>query len=64
MNIDLSKIDNIAFAGIDRNDHPDYCDAYIESADYGGVPMAADQLANLEEAYPDWVYEKLVDYLN
>ena len=62
--MDLSKIDNIAFTGIDRNDHPDYANAYIDSADYDGVPMTADELATLEESYSDWVYKKLVDYLN
>lgn len=62
--MDLSKIDNIAFAGIDRNDHPDYSNSYIESADYDGVSMTADQLADLEEAYPDWIYEQLVECLN
>jgi hypothetical protein len=31
-NIDLAKINNIEFAGIDNKDYPDYCDSYISSA--------------------------------
>ena len=35
MNYDL--IDNIELDGIDTNDYPDFCDAYIVSADYDGL---------------------------
>jgi len=42
MKIELIK--NIEFGGIDWTDYPDMCDVYIESADYDGVPMDADQL--------------------
>ena len=31
-NIDLGKINNIEFDGIDNKDYPDYCDSYISSA--------------------------------
>jgi hypothetical protein len=31
-NIDLAKINNIEFAGIDNKDYPDYVDSYISSA--------------------------------
>lgn len=42
MKIELIK--NIEFEGIDWEDHPDYCDVYIVSADYDGVPMDVDQI--------------------
>ena len=37
-------ITNIEFSGIDWADFPDMVDVYIESADYDGIPMDADQL--------------------
>lgn len=61
--IDHTKIDNIMFGGIDHNDYPDYCDAYILSADYDGTPMTDDQMDELnEDRY--FVYEKLWNFLN
>jgi len=63
MKLDLTKIDNIEFDGIDHNDYPDYCDAYITSADYDGIPMSDEQLDELNEN-SDFVYEKLMDYLH
>jgi hypothetical protein len=60
---DLSKIDNIEFDDIDHSDYPDFCDAYISSADYDGVPMTDDELAELNENEGEFVHEKLFDYL-
>jgi hypothetical protein len=42
--MEIKLIKNIEFGGIDWADYPDMCDVYIESADYDGVPMDADQL--------------------
>jgi hypothetical protein len=30
--IDVLKLHDVQVAGIDHRDHPDYCDAYIETA--------------------------------
>jgi len=62
--IDLSKIDNIEFDGIDHSDFPRFCDAYIISADYDGESMDADQLSELNEKYSEWAYEKLFDFFH
>lgn len=59
---DYSKIDNIEFDGIDHNDYPDFCDAYIVSADYDGEPMSEQQLTALSDDI-DFVQEKLHDKL-
>lgn len=56
--MDYSKIDNIQVEGIDTKDYPDFCDAYIASADYDGVPMTEEQLANLDS---DFVWECAMD---
>ena len=47
--IDYKKIDNIEIDGIDTKDYPDFCDAYIVSADYDGKPMTDEQLDELNE---------------
>jgi len=60
--MDYKKIDNIEIDGIDTKDYPDFCDAYICSADYDGVPMTDEQLDELNED-GDYVYEHIMDYL-
>ena len=59
--MDYKKIDNIEIDGIDTKDYPDFCDAYISSADYDGVPMTDKQLDELNED-GDYVYGHIMDY--
>ena len=54
--MDYKKIDNIEVDGIDTKDYPDFCDAFIASADYKGVEMTEEQLDELNEDR-DFVYE-------
>ena len=63
MNLDLGKIEDIEFGGIDHNDCPDYCDAYIESATYKGRDLTEEELEWVVDEHFDWVYEKLMDWL-
>ena len=63
MNLDLSKIEDIEFDGIDHNDYPDYCDAFIESATYKGRDLTEEELEWVGDDNSMWVYEKLMDYL-
>jgi hypothetical protein len=60
--IDLSKIDNIEFDQVDYSDYPDFCDAYILSADMNGIAMTEEELDELNENR-DFVHEKLFKYL-
>lgn len=60
LNYDL--IDNIEFEGIDHNDYPDYCDAYIISADYNGREMTEDEIEELNDD-SGFVYDKLMNFL-
>jgi hypothetical protein len=60
--MDCSKIDNIEIDGIDTGDYPDFCDAYIVSADYDGVPMTEEEINTLNEDR-DFVHEKVFDKL-
>ena len=60
--IELGEVDNVELDGIDTNDYPDFCDAFIASADYNGVNMTDDQLEKLNE-YRDYVYELVLNEL-
>jgi len=55
-------IDNVYVQGIDTLDYPDFCDAYIESADYDGVAMTEEELEELNED-GDYVYQCLTNQL-
>tara|TARA_R110000744_G_scaffold14533_1_gene41321 strand:- start:1616 stop:1873 length:258 start_codon:yes stop_codon:yes gene_type:complete len=60
--LDYSKIDNIDIDGIDYKDYPDFCDAYIESADYDGVPMTSQQLDSINDD-SDFRYEAVMNHI-
>jgi hypothetical protein len=61
--MDLTKISNIQFDGIDHSDYPDFCDAYIVSAEYEGREMTDEELDELNENR-DFVYEQLWEHLH
>ena len=60
--MDYLKITNVEVEGIDLNDYPDFCDAFIASADYDGEPMTYEQLDELNED-ADFVYECVLNKL-
>jgi hypothetical protein len=45
--MELDKITNIELGGIDTNDYPDFCDAYIVSAEYNGVELTDAEIEEL-----------------
>ena len=47
--LDYSKINNVQVGGVDTQDYPDFCDAYIESADYGDREMTDEELDILNQ---------------
>jgi hypothetical protein len=47
--LDYNKISNVFVGGIDMEDFPDFCDAYIESADYDNREMTEEELEILNE---------------
>jgi len=61
LNYDLIK--NVSVSGIDMNDYPDFCDAYIESAIYDGRPMTEEELEILNED-SEYVQEAVHNYLH
>lgn len=61
--MDVTKIDNIEFEGIDYKDAPDFCDAFISSADYNGLEMTDEQLETINKD-SGFVHEELYKYLH
>ena len=60
--MDYKKIDNIEIEGLDFSDSPDFCDAFIASADYNGKAMTQDQLDTLNDDI-EFVHEQVYEYL-
>lgn len=60
--MNTALITNVVIAGIDRRDAPDFCDAYIESADYNGEPMTDEQLDEINDN-SEFVHEKVLNWL-
>lgn len=57
--MDLSKVEDLEFDGINYKDYPDFSDAYVCNAYYDGVEMTDDQLEELNTHHRDFVYEEL-----
>ena len=53
---------DVSFEGIDHRDYPDYCDAFIASAEYDGRELSDEELDELNDD-SDLVYELLTDNL-
>jgi hypothetical protein len=62
INLDYSLIDNVQIDGVDTTDYPDFCDAYIVSADYNGREMTDDEIELLNDD-SDFVLEKVYEYI-
>lgn len=62
MILDYDKIDDIELDGIDTNDYPDFCDAFIASATYDGREMTEDELAELNEN-SSYIYELVMEHI-
>ena len=60
--IDYALIDNIVVEGIDGKDYPDFCDAFIASADYAGTPMTDEMIEALNKD-SDFVYEQVLNFI-
>ncbi len=63
MKLDLNKVDNLEFDGIDFADYPDFVDAYLISADYNGKEMTDEQIDYVNDTHYDFVNEQVYSSL-
>ncbi len=54
--LDYSKISDVEVDGIDTNDYPDFCDAFISNASYDGRDITEEELEALNDD-SEFVYE-------
>ena len=64
MKIDFKKVEVLEVSDINHYDYPEYCDAYISEANYNGNPMNDDMLDEINDNHPDFVYEKVWEFIN
>ena len=62
INLDYTKISDVEVEGIDTADYPDFCDAFIASADYDGREMTDMELDTLNDD-SDFVYGAVQTHL-
>ena len=62
INLDYAKISDVEVEGIDTADYPDFCDAFIASADYDGREMTDMELDTLNDD-SDFVYDAVQTHL-
>ena len=56
------NIDNVDIGGLDWNDYPDFCDAYIESCDIDGEEATDEQLDEINND-SQLVYEIIEEWM-
>ncbi len=57
--IKFSEVTNIELGGVDMNDYPDFCDAYVEYAEkLDGTPLTDNELEEFS------MLEETMDYIN
>ena len=61
--IDFTQVTNVSVDGIDTRDYPDFCDAFIESANYKGEPMSEEMIDYINDVHSDFVHECVYDQL-
>lgn len=60
--MDLRDLENIKVEGVDYEDCPDFCDAYISYAEYEGKPLTEEELEEVNNN-GEFVYECVINKL-
>lgn len=64
LNGKIILIDSLEVDGIDRNDYPDFCDAFFSDATFSdGTSLSDDQLDILSDTYRDILHSKVFDHI-
>ena len=62
--MDVTKIDDIEFDGVDYSDYPDFCDVVVVAATWkDGRDLTEAEIDQLMDEHDDFVYEKLIKKL-
>ena len=64
MNINFDKVEILEVDGVNHNDYPKYCDAFISQANYDGKPMSDEMINEINDNYPDFVYIQVMEQIN
>lgn len=62
-NIDLTKLTELEFDGIDYKDYPDFCDAFLSSAYYIDRELTEDELDYINDYENSFISENIFDYI-
>lgn len=57
MKTKIGFVENMEIGDVDVNDFPDFCDAFIESADVDGCEATEQECEWLQDNYPETVNE-------
>lgn len=63
MKLDLRKVDNMEFDGIDFSDYPDFVDAFLVAADYDGRELSEEEVNFINDEHYDFVNEQVYQSL-
>tara|TARA_R110002110_G_C13142962_1_gene689947 strand:+ start:135 stop:548 length:414 start_codon:yes stop_codon:yes gene_type:complete len=67
--LDINKVVDPEFDGIDGRDYPDFSDAYITTASYEVAPgeyrdLTEEEIDWVMDKHGDWFYENLMDWIH
>ena len=61
--MNLNQLENVVIAEIHMSDYPDFCDAFIESAEHpDGTPLSDEELDHLSEVRFGFVNEQIHEH--
>ena len=63
MKLDLKKVDNMEFDGIDFADYPDFVDAFLVSADYDGRELSEEEIDFINDEHYGFINERVYSSL-
>ena len=63
MKLDLRKVDNMEFDGMDFADYPDFVDAFLVTADYDGRELSEEEIDYINDEHYDFVNERVYSSL-
>ena len=59
--LDLEQLTDVVICDVVVEQHPKYEDAYIESANYKGVPLEEEDICALQLEHTGWMLKKIAE---